>query len=57
MPSMEQITHVVQVLEGEDAPGVDPLNADVELRRRRLRANVSFMIAAAIIVTVPVASP
>ena len=57
MPSIEQITQIIQVLEGEDTPDVDALSADVELQRSRRRANVSLLTVAAILVTVPVASP
>ena len=57
MPSIEQITHIIQVLEGEDAPDVDPLSADAELRMSGLRANVSPVTIAAIVVTIPVTSP
>ncbi|KAL9119397.1 MAG: hypothetical protein Q9187_004049 [Circinaria calcarea] len=54
MLSLEQITQAIQVLEGEVAPDID---VDVQLERSIQRADVSNVTIAAILATVPVASP
>ena len=57
MLSLEQLTLAIQVLEGEVAPDIDATSADAQLRISKQRANVSNTTIAAILSTVPVASP